>query len=53
MLLSLLRSVNEDRLGVQVVKVNPVEPNPSCAFNVGQLTSGAAGHAAFAALAHL
>lgn len=52
MLMSLLRSVN-DRLGEQVVKVNPVEPNPSCVFNVGPLTSGAAGHAPLAALAHL
>lgn len=53
MLMSLLCSVNEDRLGEQVVKVNPVEPSPSCVFNVGPLTSGAAGHAPLAALAHL
>ncbi len=52
MLMSLLCSVNEDRLGEQVVKVNPVEPNPSCVFNVRLLTSGAAGHTPLAALAH-
>jgi len=41
------------RLRVRVVKVNPVEPKPSCAFIVGQLTSGSAGHTLFADLAHL
>lgn len=52
MLMSLLCLV-EDRLGEQVVKVNPVELNPSYVFNVGPLTSGAARHAPLAALAHL